>query len=56
MTSAVEDPSEVETARNQEIASRVRDVEDGKVELVSSEESERRLDALFAKHGVKRPE
>jgi hypothetical protein len=55
-TAAEEDPSEVEAAWSQEIAARVKDVEDGTVELISSEESENRLDALFAKHGVKRPE
>lgn len=54
-TAAEEDPSEVEAAWSREITTRVKEVEDGTVALISSEESERRLDALFAKHGVKRP-
>jgi hypothetical protein len=55
-TAAEEDPSEVEAAWDREIAIRVKDIEEGRVELISGEDSERRLDALFAKHGVKRPE
>lgn len=55
MTATEDDPSEIEAAWGNEIASRVRDVEEGKVTLLSSEESERRLDALFAKNGVNRP-
>lgn len=55
-TAAEEDPSEVEAAWDHEIATRVKDVEEGRVKLISGEASERRLDALFAKHGVKRPE
>ncbi len=37
-----------------EINSRVKDVEAGRVELISGEESERRIDALFAKRGLQR--
>jgi hypothetical protein len=32
----------------------VKEIEEGKVELISGEESERRIDELFAKHGVQR--
>ena len=55
-TAAEEDPGEIEAAWDQEIAVRVKEVEEGRVELISGEESERRLDVLFAKHGIKRPE
>jgi len=44
----------VEAEWDNDIAERVKDVEEGRVELVSGEESERRIDALFAKHGLQR--
>lgn len=52
-------PHEVEEASIQaewdaEIDQRMRDVMDGKVQLISSADSERRIDALFAKHGIQR--
>lgn len=37
-----------------ELESRVNDITEGKVELISAAESNRRLDAIFAKHGVQR--
>ena len=43
-----------ETAWEAEIAERVKDVEQGRVELISGEESEQRIDALFARHGLQR--
>ncbi len=52
-------PHEVEEASIQaewdaEIDERMRDVMEGKVQLISSADSERRIDALFAKHGIQR--
>jgi hypothetical protein len=49
-----EDEASVEAAWDAEIAERVKDVEDGRVTLISGEESERRIDALFAQHGLQR--
>ncbi len=49
-----ESTAESEAEWDKEIAERVKDVEEGRVELVSGEESERRIDALFAKHGLQR--
>jgi hypothetical protein len=49
-----ESATESEAEWDKEIAKRVKDVEEGRVELVSGEESESRIDALFAKHGLQR--
>jgi hypothetical protein len=49
-----EDEALVEAAWDAELAERVKDVEEGRVPLISGEESERRIDALFAKHGLQR--
>ena len=49
-----ENEAEVEAAWNAEISDRAKDVEEGKAELISIDESERRIDALFAKHGLQR--
>jgi hypothetical protein len=38
-----------------EIDQRMSDVIEGRVELITTEESERRTSALFAKMGIKRP-
>ncbi len=38
-----------------EINSRVKDVEEGRVELISGEEADRQTDALFARLGICRP-
>lgn len=46
--------AETEAAWDAEIAERVKDVEEGRVELISGQDSERRIDALFAKHGLQR--
>ena len=48
------DEAAVEAAWDAEIDARVKDVEEGKAELISLDESERRIDALFAKHGLQR--
>jgi hypothetical protein len=50
----VEDEAEVEAAWDAEIALRVKDVEEGRVKLISSEELQRNTDALFAELGIKR--
>jgi hypothetical protein len=42
------DPAEVEAAWDEEIAARVRDVEEGRVELVSADESLQRIRARLA--------
>jgi hypothetical protein len=55
-TATQDDPGEVEGAWEEAISLRVKEVEEGKVELISAEESERRIDELFAKRGIKRPE
>jgi hypothetical protein len=49
-----EDEALVAAAWDAELAERVKDVEEGRVPLISGEESERRIDALFAKHGLQR--
>lgn len=51
---ADEDENSVSAAWDQEIDRRAQEVMDGTVELISGEEAERRLDALYAKHGLKR--
>jgi hypothetical protein len=43
--------AEIEAAWDAELLKRIDDVKFGRVELISAEESERRLDAVFAKHG-----
>ena len=50
-----DDEASVEAAWDAEIDARVKEVEDGKIELISAEESDRRTDALFARLGLKRP-
>jgi hypothetical protein len=47
-----EDEASVEAAWDAEIAERVKDVEDGKVKLISGEDFESNIDQLFAKHGL----
>ncbi len=44
----------VEAAWESEIASRISDVRDGKVELVSTDSVDAAMDAVFAKHGIER--
>ena len=45
----------IEAAWDAEIARRVKEVEDGTVELVSGEEFRRNTDALMVKLGLRRP-
>ncbi|MFZ2282226.1 MAG: addiction module protein [Prosthecobacter sp.] len=49
-----EDASVVEAAWDAEIAERVKDVEEGRVTLISGAELQRGTDALFAELGIKR--
>ena len=43
-----------EAAWESEISSRIRDIKEGKVELVSTESVDDALDAVFARHGIER--
>lgn len=43
-----------EAAWDAEIEERGKDVEEGRITLISGEESDRRITALFAKHGLQR--
>lgn len=49
------DEADIEAAWDEEIASRVKDIEEGRVELISGEEFEQRTAALFQKLGIERP-
>ena len=49
-----EDEASVEAAWDAEIDARVKDVEEGKVELISGEEFRRDTEALFAGLGLRR--
>lgn len=49
-----EDKQSVEAAWEEEINRRAQEVMDGTVELISGEESDRMMDALYAKHGLQR--
>ncbi len=54
MPSPVDDEASVEAAWDAEIDRRVQEIEDGTVQLLTAEESERRVDAVFARHGIQR--
>jgi putative addiction module component len=54
MPSTEDDEASVETAWDAEIAERVKDVEEGRVALISGAELQRGTDALFAELGIKR--
>lgn len=49
-----EDAAAIEAEWDAEIDRRVKDVEEGRVELVSGEDFEKHIDQLFAKHGHQR--
>lgn len=51
----LEDAAAIEAEWEAEIDRRVKEVEDGTVQLISAEEFERHTDALFAKLGLQRP-
>ncbi len=48
------DDSSVEAVWDEEIASRLQDIQSGKVDMVSSEEFEQRTRSLFAELGIER--
>jgi hypothetical protein len=50
-----DDDAEVEAAWEAEIDGRMQDVEEGRVQLLSAEESEKRTEALFTRLGIERP-
>ena len=52
---AATDP-EIEAAWDEEIASRMKEVEEGKVTLISAGEFERDTQQLFAELGIQRPQ
>jgi hypothetical protein len=54
MPSPDENEASVEAEWDAEIDRRVQEIEDGTVQLLTSEESERRVDAVFARHGIQR--
>ncbi len=50
-----DEEASVESEWDAEIDARVQDIENGTVQLLTAEESERRTDAVFAKLGIERP-
>lgn len=50
-----EDVTATEAAWNAELDRRVHEIESGKVDLISAEESERRSEALFLRLNLQRP-
>lgn len=55
MPSSDEDETSVEAEWDAEIDRRVKEIEEGKVELISGAELRRSTDALMAQLGLKRP-
>ena len=51
-----EDETSVEEAWDHEISARVKDIEEGKVELISGEAFNSHVDQLFAQNGLSRPQ
>ena len=51
-----EDEASVEEAWDHEISDRVKEIEEGKVELISGEAFNSHVDQLFAQHGLSRPQ
>ena len=49
-----DEEASIEAEWDAEIDRRVQEIEDGTVQLLTAEESERRVDALFARHGLQR--
>jgi hypothetical protein len=50
-----EDAASIEAEWDAEIDLRVKEIEGGRVELLSGEDSDRWTDAVFARMGIKRP-
>jgi hypothetical protein len=49
-----DDAAAIEAEWDAEIDRRVQEIEDGTVQLLTAEESERRVDAVFARRGLQR--
>ena len=49
------DAADVEAEWDKEIDERVKEIEDGSVQLLTAEESDQRTQAVFAKLGITRP-
>jgi len=54
MPSPVDDQASVEAEWDAEIDRRVKEIEEGKVELISGKDFERHVDQLFARRGLTR--
>ena len=50
----VDEAAQIEAEWDKEIAERVKEVEEGRVELVSGEDFSRHVDHLYTKHGLTR--
>ena len=50
----VDEAAQIEAEWDKETAERVKEVEEGRVELVSGEDFSRHVDRLYAKHGLTR--
>lgn len=50
----IESDTAVEEAWDEEIAGRIKEIEEGKVALISGEEADRRTDALLSRLGLSR--
>lgn len=50
-----DEEASIESEWDAEIDARMQDIENGTVQLLTAEESERRSDAVFAKLGIERP-
>jgi len=49
------DAASIEAEWDAELDERVKEIEDGTVQLLTADESDRRTDAVFAKLGIQRP-
>lgn len=49
------DAADIESEWDAEIEARVKEIEDGSVQLLTPEESDQRTEAVFAKLGIQRP-
>lgn len=50
-----DEEASIEAEWDAELDTRVQEIENGSVQLLTAEESERRSDAVFAKLGIERP-
>jgi len=51
---ATDEEASIHAAWDNEVDVRLTDLEAGRVELISAEDSKRRIDSLFARHGLQR--